>query len=487
MAEAKVLKNFINGEWVESRSDKYENVYNPATKEVIAKVPISTKEDLEDAVKAAAKAFETWKNVPVQRRARILFKFQNLLQEHKEELARIITIENGKNLTDARGEVGRGIENVEFACGAPTLMMGDSVSTIATNVEITNYRYPLGVVAGITPFNFPMMIPCWMFPIAIAVGNTFVLKPSEKTPLLSVRLAELLVEAGLPKGVFNIVHGAHDVVNGILDHPEIKAISFVGSELVGRYVYQRGCQNLKRVQALTGAKNHSIVLKDADLENATNDIIKSAFGSKGERCMATSVVAVEEEIADEFIEILVEKAKNLKMGNGLDEDVFLGPVIREESLKRTHQYIEKGIEEGATLLCDGRENVPTDGYFVGATIFDNVSTDMTIWKDEIFAPVLSICRIKNLKEGVDLANKSKFANGASIYTKNATAIRYFRENIDAGMLGINLGVPAPIAFYPFSGWKASFYGSLHANGKDSVEFYTRKKVVTANYGTPEFE
>ncbi|MCM3585348.1 CoA-acylating methylmalonate-semialdehyde dehydrogenase [Mesobacillus maritimus] len=487
MAEARILKNFINGEWVESKTTKYEDIINPATKEVVARVPISTKEEVDYAVEVAAKAFETWKRVPVPKRARILFNFQQLLQQNKEELARLITIENGKNTTEALGEVGRGIENVEFAAGAPTLMMGDSLSTIASDVEATNYRYPIGVVGGITPFNFPMMVPCWMFPIAISVGNTFVLKPSERTPLTAEKLAELLAEAGLPNGVLNLVHGAHDVVNGLLDHPAVKAISFVGSKPVGEYVYKRGSENLKRVQALTGAKNHSIVLNDADLELATTNVIASAFGSAGERCMACSVVTVEEGVADEFLAKLVEKAKEVQIGNGLDEGVFLGPVIREENQKRTLGYIQKGIEEGATLVCDGRENAPEDGYFVGPTIFDNVSTDMTIWKDEIFAPVLSIVRVKNLKEAVQTANESEFANGACIYTSNASAIRYFREEIDAGMLGINLGVPAPMAFFPFSGWKSSFFGTLPANGKDGVEFYTRKKVVTANYAAPSFE
>jgi malonate-semialdehyde dehydrogenase (acetylating) / methylmalonate-semialdehyde dehydrogenase len=481
------LKNYINGEWVESKATQYEDVYDPATKEIIAQVPLSTKEDVNEAVKMAAKAFEAWKDVPVQKRARILFNYQQLLQKNKEELARIITIENGKNLTEALGEVGRGIENVEFAAGAPTLMMGDSLTTIATDVEVTNYRYPIGVIGGITPFNFPMMVPCWMFPMAIAVGNTFVLKPSERTPLLAQRLAELFEEAGLPKGVFSIVHGAHDVVNGLLDHPEVKAISFVGSKPVGEYVYKRGSENLKRVQALTGAKNHSVVLNDADLELAVTNVIASAFGSAGERCMACSVITVEEGIADAFIDKLVEKTNNIKIGHGLDEGVFLGPVIREQNQQRALGYIQKGIEEGGQLVCDGRGNTPEEGYFVGPTIFDHVTTDMSIWKDEIFAPVLSVVRVKNLKEAVQTANESEFANGACIYTSNASAIRYFRENIDAGMLGINLGVPAPMAFFPFSGWKSSFYGTLHANGKDSVDFYTRKKVVTANYKAPTFE
>ncbi|WP_078408923.1 methylmalonate-semialdehyde dehydrogenase [Priestia abyssalis] len=481
------LKNYINGEWVESKTTKYEDVYNPATKEVIAQVPISTKEDVDYAIESAVKAFEKWKNVAVPRRARILFNYQQLLTKHKEELAHLITLENGKSLTEALGEVQRGIENVEFAAGAPSLMMGDSLASIATDVEATNYRYPIGVVGGIAPFNFPMMVPCWMFPMAIALGNSFILKPSERTPLLTEKLVELFTEAGLPKGVFNVVHGAHDVVNGVLDHPEVKAISFVGSKPVGEYVFKRGSENLKRVQALTGAKNHTIVLNDADLDSTITDIIASAFGSAGERCMACSVVTVEEGIADEFLAKLKERTANIKIGNGLDDGVLLGPVIREENQKRTIGYIEKGIEEGATVVCDGRERALDEGFFIGPTIFDDVTTDMTIWKEEIFAPVLSVMRVKNLKEAIEVANQSEFANGACIFTTNAASIRYFRENIDAGMLGVNLGVPAPMAFFPFSGWKSSFYGTLHANGKDSVDFYTRKKVVTARYVAPTFE
>ena len=481
------LKNYINGEWVESNTTKYEDVYNPATKEVIAQVPHSTKEDIDYAIEVAAKAFKKWQNVAVPRRARILFNYQQLLTKHKEELAQLITKENGKSLSEARGEVQRGIENVEFAAGAPSLMMGDSLASIATDVEATNYRYPIGVVGGIAPFNFPMMVPCWMFPMAIALGNTFVLKPSERTPLLTEKLVELFTEAGLPKGVFNVVHGAHDVVNGILDHPEVKAISFVGSKPVGEYVFKRGSENLKRVQSLTGAKNHTIVLNDADLDDTITNVVASAFGSAGERCMACSVVTVEEGIADEFMAKLKERTANIKIGNGIDDGVFLGPVIREDNKKRTIGYIEKGIEEGAKVVCDGRERALEEGFFVGPTIFDEVTPEMTIWKEEIFAPVLSVMRVKNLKEAIEIANKSEFANGACIFTTNASSVRYFRENIDAGMLGVNLGVPAPMAFFPFSGWKSSFFGTLHANGKDSVDFYTRKKVVTARYAAPTFE
>lgn len=477
------VKNYINGEWVESSSDRTQEVFNPATGEVIAHVPISTKKDVDMAVAAAKEAFRTWKDVPVPKRARIMFKFQQLLVENWDELAKLITKENGKNYKEAYGEVQRGIECVEFATGAPTLMMGSQLPTIATNLESGVYRYPIGVIGGITPFNFPAMVPLWMFPMAIALGNTFVLKPSERTPLVPLRLAELLEEAGVPKGVFNIVHGAHDVVNGLLDHEDVKAISFVGSQPVAEYVYKRGTANLKRVQALSGAKNHSIVLADADLENATTQIINAAFGSAGERCMACSVVAVEESIADEFIEKLVDKANKIKIGNGLEEDVFLGPVIREEHKARTLQYIDIGIKEGATLVRDGRKDTEAQnkGYFIGPTIFDHVTSEMKIWQDEIFAPVLSITRVKDLTEAIELANKSRYANGACIFTRSGAAVRQFRETIDAGMLGVNIGVPAPMAFFPFSGWKDSFYGDLHANGKDSIEFYTRKKVVTQRW------
>ncbi|ALU81557.1 CoA-acylating methylmalonate-semialdehyde dehydrogenase [Listeria monocytogenes] len=487
MADVRKLKNYINGEWVESKTDKYEDVINPATGEVLCQVPISTRAELDQAAVVAEQAFEKWSQVAVPRRARVLFGFQQLLIQHKEELARLITLENGKNLSEARGEVQRGIENVEFAAGAPTLMMGDSLASIATDVEAANYRYPVGVVGGIAPFNFPMMVPCWMFPMAIALGNSFILKPSERTPLLMEKLVELFSEAGLPKGVFNVVYGAHDVVNGILENEIIKAVSFVGSKPVGEYVYKTGSANLKRVQALTGAKNHTIVLNDADLEDTVTNVISAAFGSAGERCMACAVVTVEEGIADEFLEALRTAAQNVKIGNGLDDGVFLGPVIREENQKRTIAYIEKGIEEGAKLTVDGRETGLSEGHFVGPTILEDVTTDMTIWKDEIFAPVLSVIRVKNLQEAVRVANQSEFANGACIFTNNAKAIRYFREKIDAGMLGVNLGVPAPMAFFPFSGWKSSFYGTLHANGKDSVDFYTHKKVVTARYSLKGYE
>ncbi|MGO4537766.1 CoA-acylating methylmalonate-semialdehyde dehydrogenase [Paenibacillus sp. 2TAB19] len=477
------LKNWIGGQWVQASSDRYDHVYNPATEEVLAEVPLSTADDIESAVQAAGTAFESWSKTPVPRRARILFKYQQLLVDHWEELARLITKENGKSFAEAHGEVLRGIECVEFAAGAPSLMMGKQLPDIASNLESGMYRYPIGIIGGITPFNFPMMVPCWMFPLAIACGNTFVLKPSERTPLLANRLAELFHEAGLPAGVLNLVHGAHDVVNGLLEHPRIKAISFVGSQPVAEYVYTKGTSHGKRVQALAGAKNHSIVMPDADLDLTVKEIVNAAFGSAGERCMACAVVVAVGSVGDELVARLAEAADRITIGNGLDEGIFLGPVIRGAHKDRTLGYIESGETEGGLLIRDGRkdEAVSGTGYFVGPTIFDQVSSEMKIWKDEIFAPVLSVMRADTLDEAIAIANRSEFANGACLFTSNGSSVRQFRETIDAGMLGINLGVPAPMAFFPFSGWKKSFYGDLHANGGDGVEFYTRKKMVTARW------
>jgi malonate-semialdehyde dehydrogenase (acetylating)/methylmalonate-semialdehyde dehydrogenase len=479
--EPQTLENYIGGGPRTSRSERREPVYNPATGETLAYVPISNQEDVNLAVKAASAAFPDWRTTPVPKRARILFKYQQLLVEHWEELARMITMENGKNYAEAYGEVQRGIECVEFAAGAPTLMMGQQLPDIATGIESGMYRYPLGVVAGITPFNFPMMVPCWMFPLAIACGNTFVLKPSERTPLLAGRLAELLSEAGLPSGVFNIVHGGKEVVDSLLAHPEICAISFVGSQPVAEHVYKTAAAHGKRVQALAGAKNHTIVMPDANLDHAVANIISAAFGSAGERCMACSVVVAVGDIAVPLTEKLKASADALKMGDGLDQGVFLGPVIRAQHKDRTEEYIRIGLKEGARLLRDGRKDRREPGYFIGPSLFDEVTPEMTIWREEIFAPVLSIMRADNLDEAIAIANRSDFANGACLFTDSAAAIRRFREEIDSGMLGINLGVPAPMAFFPFSGNKHSFYGDLHANGKDGVEFYTRKKMVTARY------
>jgi malonate-semialdehyde dehydrogenase (acetylating) / methylmalonate-semialdehyde dehydrogenase len=477
-----VLQNFINGAWVSSSSNQTLNVPNPATNELLTKVPVSTREDVNSAVAAAKEAFNKWKKVPVPKRARILFKYHSLLSDNHEALAKLIVLENGKAYKEAYGEVQRGIECVEFASGAPTLMMGETLSGIAEEIDSEMFRYPLGVVGGITPFNFPMMVPLWMFPLAIACGNTFVLKPSERTPILANRLAELFSEAGAPPGVLNVVHGAHDVVNGLLDHEDIAAISFVGSQPVAKYVYERAASKGKRVQALSGAKNHHIVMPDADMDKAVQHIISSTFGSAGQRCMACSAVVV---VGDNepFVKALTKKADELIIGNGMDDDVLLTPVIRKEHRDKVLGYIEKGVLEGADLIRDGRREMSEHpaGNFLGPTIFDHVTPEMTIAKEEIFAPVLSLLRASDLDEGLEYIRKSRYGNGATIYTNNAKAIRQFREEADAGMLGINVGVPATMAFFPFSGWKDSFYGDLHVNGKDGLNFYTRKKMITSRF------
>lgn len=479
-SETKILKNFINGKWVSSLSQHSLDVPNPATNELLTKVPVSTIEDVNLAVKAAKEAFQSWKNVPVPKRARVMFKYHYLLTENHEELAKVIVEENGKSFKEAYGEVQRGIECVEFASGVPTHMMGETLSGIAEDMDSEMFRYPLGVVGGITPFNFPMMVPMWMFPLAIACGNTFVLKPSERTPILANRLAELFMETGAPPGVLNIVHGAHEVVNGLISHKDIAAISFVGSQPVAKYVYERAAAEGKRVQALSGAKNHHIVMPDADMEKAVQNIINSTFSSAGQRCMACSAVVVVGE-QDAFVAALKKAADELTIGNGMDEEVLLTPVIRKQHLDKVLGFIEKGMEEGAELIRDGRKemDVHTKGNFLGPTIFDHVTSEMTIAKEELFAPVLSLLRAKDLDEGLKYIRRSKYGNGATIYTNNAKAIRQFREEAEAGMLGINVGVPATMAFFPFSGWKDSFYGDLHINGKDGVNFYTRKKMITS--------
>ncbi|AXK51139.1 CoA-acylating methylmalonate-semialdehyde dehydrogenase [Spiroplasma alleghenense] len=479
MKEYVIVDNYINGNWVKNKSENYLDLINPATKEKIGKVALSNNEDLKHVVESSKSAFKIWSKFSTPKRVNILINFLQLVKDNKKQLAEIITIENGKPIAESIGEVQRGVESIQHAISVMTLSMGDSLGNIATGVEATSYNYPIGIVAGICPFNFPMMVPCWMFPLAIALGNCFILKPSEKTPQLAKRLAEIFNQAGLPDGVFNILNGGKDAVNAILQNSDIQGISFVGSKKVGEYIYQEGSKNFKRVQSLTGAKNHAIILKDANIDHAVDQILKSAFGSAGERCMACSVVVIEKEIADEFCDKLKNAALEIKIGNGLDENNNLGPVISQESLNNILNYIDFGIKEKAKLILDGRKVIDDSGYFIGPTIFDQVTTEMKIWKDEIFGPLLSIVRVSSLEAAIRISNESQFGNGACLFTDSASAIRTFRENIDAGMLGINLGVPAPIASFPFSGWKDSFYGTSHTNGKDGVAFYTRRKVVTA--------
>lgn len=480
--ELKPCPLFINGKPVISRGPK-DVQYNPATGEAVAEVPRSTPEEISAAVEAAARAFPAWSKTPVIQRAKILFKYRELLEAHAAELIALITEENGKTIEEARGSFQRGIENVEFACGVPTFMMGDTVDQVGTGVDGWSTRNPIGVCVGITPFNFPFMVPLWMFPMAIACGNTFVLKPSDKVPRTAVRLVELASEAGLPAGVLNLVHGAKSTVDALLTDPRVKAVSFVGSSSVARYIYQTAANDGKRVQALGGAKNHSVVLPDADLKSTVAAVMGSGFGCAGERCLATSVVVAVGEAAGPLVKELVRAADNLTVGAGCEPKTQMGPVITDEARKRILSYIELGEKEGATLARDGRKDAVSrgEGYFVGPTIFDHVNPDSRVAKEEIFGPVLSVIRVKDLKEALAVINSSEYGNAASIFTRSGGAAREFTQNVSAGMVGINVGVPAPVAFFSFTGWKNSFFGDLHALGKDSVHFYTEQRVVTCRW------
>lgn len=475
------IPNRIDGQWRAAQTDRWLPVYDPARGDAIAEVPLSSREDVREAVESAQLAFPSWAATPVVERARVMFRFRDLLEANRQELARSVTTENGKNLTEAYAEVGRGIEVVEFACGAPTLMQGDVLANIAHGIDGEMIRYPLGVVAGITPFNFPAMIPLWMIPLALVTGNTMVLKPSERTPLTTRLIADLAFSAGLPDRVLQVVNGDAEAVDALLTDPDVRAVSFVGSQPVAEHVYRTAAANGKRVQALGGAKNFQIVMPDANLPKSAQAIVSSAFGSAGERCLAASVVLAVDGIGDALVDELVRAADNLKIGDGREGN-DLGPVIRREHRDRVVGYIQRGIAEHAQIRRDGtQDQVASPGFFLGPTIFDHVEPGMAIGQEEIFGPVLSVMRVESLVEAVAVANRSRFGNSASIYTQNGAAVRYFRESIQAGMLGVNIGVAAPMAFFPFSGWKNSFYGDLHATGRDAVEFYTDKKVITTRW------
>jgi malonate-semialdehyde dehydrogenase (acetylating) / methylmalonate-semialdehyde dehydrogenase len=480
------VRNFIGGEWVEGNGRDTEPVYDPATGEVLAETPLSTKDDVDRAVKAAEAAFEDWSKTPVVKRIQVFFRYKMLLEEHFEELRDLVTLENGKDAKDAGGEVRRGIEVVEFACGMPTLLMGESVRDVARGIDNVSYRFPLGVVAAIAPFNFPCMIPLWTLPVAIGAGNTYILKPSERTPLTSQRLVELLIEADIPEGVVNIVNGAHDAVNGILEHPGIEAVSFVGSQPVAEHVYRTGAAHGKRVQALAGAKNSMIVMPDAELDRAVPNIVASAYGNAGERCLAGSVLVAVGEVADPLIEKVREAAAAMKVGPGYEEESELTPLIRDSHRQRVKEYVDLGESEGAEVALDGREPPLEEGFFFGPTILDKVTGDMRVAREEIFGPVLSVVRVESLDEAIEFTNASPFGNACSIYTENGAAVRHWREHIEAGMLGVNVGVAAPMAFFPFNGVKNSFYGDLHATGKDGVRFFTENKVeIVRFYSDPD--
>ncbi|MFN2399437.1 MAG: CoA-acylating methylmalonate-semialdehyde dehydrogenase [Gemmatimonadaceae bacterium] len=478
------LRNYIGGEWVEADAAGYLENINPATGEPLGRVPLSTARAVDDAVRAAQEAFPKWRETPPVQRARFLFKLKNLLEENFEQIARIVTEENGKTLDESRGSLRRGVENVEHACGIPTLMMGDTLEDVAAGIDCEFVRQPLGVFAAVTPFNFPAMVPLWFYPYAIATGNTFILKPSEQVPRSQARIFELLHQAGVPAGVVNLVHGGKEAVNALLAHPGISGISFVGSSAVARHVYSTAAANGKRVQALGGAKNHIVVMPDADLDRAISVTTESIFGCAGQRCLAGSVIVATGKTYEPVKERLVAAAKKLKMGYGADSGVTLGPVISARHKERVLSYIESGVSDGARLALDGRTASVREyprGNFVGPTVFDAVEPSMKIGHEEIFGPVASVTNAEDLDDAVARVHASEYANAVSIFTTSGRSAREFRYRVGVSMIGVNIGVAAPMAIFPFGGTKGSFYGDLKAHGKDSVEFYTDKKVVISRW------
>lgn len=483
----KKLHHFVNGRPFVGTSQRYAPVFNPTTGGVAASVELATQSDVWFAISAAAAAFPEWASTAPQRRAGVMFRFKTLIEGHLDELARIVSEEHGKVLSDARGSVQRGLEVVDFACGIPHLMKGEFSDGISRGMDLYSMRQPLGVVAGITPFNFPAMVPLWMFPVAIACGNTFVLKPSEKVPSCALRLAELLSEAGAPNGVLNVVNGDKAAVDAILEHPAVQAVSFVGSTPIARYVYERGAAHGKRVQAMGGAKNHMIVLPDADLDQAADALIGAGYGSAGERCMAISVaVPVGKETAEGLIERLVPRVRNLNVGPSLDSDSEMGPLVTREHFEKVRNYIDLGDKEGASLLVDGRDlklQGYERGYFLGGTLFDRVTPEMRIYKEEIFGPVLSVIRAETFEEALRLPNDHAFGNGVAIFTRDGDAAREFANRVRVGMVGINVPIPVPLAFHTFGGWKGSAFGDTNLHGPEGVRFYTRIKTVTSRWPT----
>lgn len=479
----RTLQLYVNGRWEDSSADELHPITNPATGQVVAQVPYATVSDIDRTARAAHAAFLRWRETPVVERVQVLYRYKQLLEKHADEMAHILSTENGKTLEDAKGSVRRGIQMVEVSCGMPSLMMGDSLENVARGIDSHTIRQPLGVCAGITPFNFPAMVPMWMYPFAIACGNSFILKPSEKVPLTPTLAAELLHEAGLPAGVFNLVHGDKEAVDALLHHPLVRAISFVGSSPIAKYVYKTAAAEGKRVQALGGAKNHLVVMPDANLENTVEAIMSSAFGAAGERCLAGSVLVPVGEVADPLLGLLVARARKLRIGDGTLSNTEMGPLVTADHRKRVLGYIEKGIAEGAQPLCDGRDLMTARdaGFFLGPTVFDHVTPDMTIAREEIFGPVLSVIRVQSLDEAIDLVNGSRFGNTTSIFTESGKAAREYASRIEVGMVGVNVGVAAPMAFFPFCGWKESFFGDLHAHGRDAIAFYTEQKVIITRW------
>ena len=480
------IPHVIGGREVVGASWRAADVFNPATGQVTGRVGLASEAEVAAAVAAAAAAFPTWAATPPIKRARVMFAFKQLIDKHHDELAMAITAEHGKVFTDARGEVTRGVEVVEFACGIPQLLKGEYTEQIGTGIDSWSLRQPLGVVAGITPFNFPVMVPLWMAPIAIACGNTFILKPSERDPSASVLMARLLQEAGLPDGVFNVVHGDKVAVDALLAHPTVQAISFVGSTPIAERIYTVAAANGKRVQALGGAKNHLVVMPDADLDQAVDALIGAAYGSAGERCMAISVGVAVGAIADELVVRLADRVRKLKIANGTDLSAEMGPLVTKQHLDKVAGYVGKGVEEGAKLVVDGRGTTVDgceDGFFIGGSLFDNVQPPMSIYRDEIFGPVLSIVRVPDFNAALDLIHGHEYGNGVSIFTRDGDAAREFAQRVQVGMVGINVPIPVPMAFHSFGGWKRSLFGDHNMYGAEGVRFYTKMKTITSRWPT----
>ncbi len=481
----KTIDHWINGAYVTSTSGRTSPVYNPATGLVQANVGLASIEEVDATVAVAKEAFKTWRMSSLSKRAEIMFKFRQLVDANRAQIADLVSIEHGKVPSDAAGELARGIENIEFACGIPSLLKGGYSEQVSSGVDVYSIKQPLGVVAGITPFNFPAMVPMWMFANAIATGNTFILKPSEKDPSVTLFMAELLAEAGLPAGVFNVLQGDKVSVDRILEHPDIAAVSFVGSTPIAKYIYSTGTANGKRVQALGGAKNHMVVLPDADIDMAADAAVSAAYGSAGERCMAISVVVAVGNVADPLIEAIAKRLPKINVGPGTDPKAEMGPLITGEHRDKVRTYLDGAAGEGATLVVDGRAaDVPADGFFLGVSLIDNVKPGMKVYDEEIFGPVLTVTRVDTYEEAVDLVNKHQYGNGTAIFTRDGGAARQFQFEINVGMVGVNVPIPVPVAYYSFGGWKASLFGDSNMYGPAGIEFYTRTKTVTSRWPDP---
>lgn len=479
-----IVQHLINGELV-STGERTADVFNPATGQATRKVELASRSTVQQAIDSAKAAFPAWRSTPAAKRAQVMFRFKQLLEQNEAHISQLISEEHGKTLEDAAGELKRGIENVEFACAAPEILKGEYSRNVGPNIDAWSDFQPLGVVAGITPFNFPAMVPLWMYPLAIVCGNAFILKPSERDPSSTLFIAQLLLEAGLPKGILNVVHGDKEAVDALIEAPEIKALSFVGSTPIAEYIYAEGTKRGKRVQALGGAKNHAVLMPDADLDNAVSALMGAAYGSCGERCMAISVaVCVGDQVADALIAKLEPQIKALKIGAGTTCGLDMGPLVTAAARDKVVGYIEEGVAAGARLVVDGRNlRVPghEDGYFVGGTLFDKVSSEMRIYKEEIFGPVLCVVRVQSLEEAMQLINDHEYGNGTCIFTRDGEAARLFCDEIEVGMVGVNVPLPVPVAYHSFGGWKRSLFGDLHAYGPDGVRFYTRRKAITQRW------